>query len=132
MVGGRGGKPLVENMKSRLLTRVQTLVTKKVDFQFHFSKGRWWGQVPCFATVIPRFNELIRRMRSFHSSKTVSEFSQAAKMLTMAPWWELHWKSNKMPIQINDIHACGSGSRERSSGDSNESLGLINTNNLRA
>lgn len=132
MVGDRGGKPSAENLKNRLLTKVQTLIAKKVDFLLHLSKGRWWGQVPCFAMVIARHNELISRIRSFHSSQTVSEFSYAAKMLTMAPWWEPHWKSNKMPTQINDIHACGSGSRKRSSGDSNESLGLINTNHLRA
>lgn len=97
MVGDRDGNPSVENKKSRLLIRVQTLIAKKVDLQLHFSKSRWWGQVPCFAMVIPRQNELINRMRSFHSSQTVSEFSQAGKTLTTAPWWEPHWKSNKMP-----------------------------------
>lgn len=67
MVAEGGGKPLVENMKTRLLTK---FIAKKVDPQLHFSKGSWQGQLLCVAMVMPKHNELIRRISSFHPSQT--------------------------------------------------------------
>jgi len=73
--GGTGyGKPVAENMKSRLLTTGGKFIAKKIDSQLHLSKGRQLGQLLCFAMVMPRPNELIGRRNSFHSSQTFSEF----------------------------------------------------------
>lgn len=52
-VGGSGdGKPVGENMKSRLLTKGGKFIAKKTDSQLHLSKGRCLGQLLCFATVM--------------------------------------------------------------------------------
>lgn len=79
MVGGGNGKTVAENMRSRLLTKGGKFMTKEVDSQLPLSIGRWVGPLPCTAMVKPRQNELISRIRSFHSAQILSSDVQLSK-----------------------------------------------------
>lgn len=122
----RGGdrKPLVENIKSRLLTEGGKSIANKVDLS-SISAG--------FALPWVRPDIIfISRRSSFHSSLT-GNGSDVQLSERCSPWHlgGNHPKFTKTPTRINLIRISERGSQKRSLDDSDAPTGLRNTHDLR-